>query len=211
MCIRDRATPVTLHHRLAPEDQARAEFYALFGRLYARGPDAGMLQALGGADPWPEEPDNPLGSAWNTLLLASQAMDADAADQEYTDLFVGVGKCEVNLHASYWLTGFMMEKPLVELRTDLAKLKLARRPGATILEDHLAALCETMRVLVAGDGERAPAPITTQRDFFERHLAPWVFLCCDATTQSPLANYYVRVAQLTASFMVVERHALAME
>ncbi len=205
------ATPVTLHHRLAPEDQARAEFYALFGRLYARGPDAGMLQALGGADPWPEAPENPLGSAWNTLLLASQAMDADAADQEYTDLFVGVGKCEVNLHASYWLTGFMMEKPLVELRTDLVKLKLARRPGATILEDHLAALCETMRVLIAGDGARDPAPIATQRDFFERHLAPWVFLCCDATTQSPLANYYVRVAQLTISFMAVERYALAIE
>ena len=202
---------MTLHHRLAPEDQARAELYALLARLYARGPDADMLKALGGADPWPAEPDNPLASAWNTLLLASQAMDADAADQEYTDLFVGVGKCEVNLHASYWLTGFMMEKPLVELRTHLAKLELARRPGATILEDHLSALCETMRVLIAGDGQRPPASLATQRDFFERHLAPWVLLCCDATTQSPLANYYVRVAQLTALFMAVERDGLAIE
>ncbi len=206
-----KAAPVTLHHRLAPEDQARAEFYAVLARLYARGPDDGVLRALGSAEPWPEAPDDPLGSAWNTLLLASQAMDAAAADQEYTDLFVGVGKCEVNLHASYWLTGFMMEKPLVELRTDLAKLKLGRRPGATILEDHLSALCETMRVLVAGDGERAPAPIATQRDFFERHLSPWVFLCCDATMQSPLASYYVRVAQLNSSFMAVERDALAIE
>jgi len=205
------AAPLTLHPRLVPEDRARAEFYALLARLYAHGPDAGILQALGDADPWPEDPDNPLGGAWNTLLLASQAMDADAADQEYTDLFVGVGKCEVNLHASYWLTGFMMEKPLVELRSDLATLGLARRPGATILEDHLAALCETMRVLIAGEAECTPAPIAVQRDFFERNLAPWVLLCCDATMQSPLANYYVRVAQLTALFMAVERDALAIE
>jgi len=205
------ATPVLQHHHLAPEDRARAEFYALFARLYARGPDAGVLRALGSADPWPEQPDNPLVCAWNTLLLASQAMDADAADQEYTELFVGVGRCEVNLHASFWLTGFMMEKPLVELRTDLSKLELARRPGATMLEDHLSALCETMRVLVAGNRERACAPVATQRDFFERHLAPWVFLCCGATTQSPLANYYLRVAQLTSFFMAVERDALAIE
>ena len=62
-----------------------------------------------------------IGAAWNRLILASRAMDAEAAEQEYTDLFVGVGKSPVNLHASHWLTGFMMERPLAQLRADLAR------------------------------------------------------------------------------------------
>ncbi len=105
-------------------------------------------------------------------------MDGDAIVEEYNNLFVGVGKCEVNLHASHWLTGFMMEKPLVELRTALADLGLGRQAGVTMLEDHLAALCETMRILIAGTEARAPASIAAQRAFFERQIAPWVFPCC---------------------------------
>ena len=79
-------------------------------------------------------------------------MDPDAAVEEYNDLFVGVGKSAVNLHASHCLTGFMMEKPLVEVRATLDRLGLARRAGVSLLEDHLAALCETMRILIAGQG-----------------------------------------------------------
>ena len=122
---------------------------------------------------------------------------------------IGVGKSQVNLHASHWLTGFMMERPLALLRTDLAELHLARRPGATLLEDQLGALCETMRILVAGEGERKPAPIDVQRAWFERHIAPWVFDCCNAICECPLANYYRRVAELTRLFMAVERDSLA--
>ena len=85
-------------------------------------------------------------------------MDPDAAVVEYNSLFVGVGKSEVNLHASHWLTGFMMEKPLADVRAALARLGLGRRPGVSLVEDHLAALLETMRILVAGqDGDIALA------------------------------------------------------
>ncbi len=203
------AAPIKLTHRLEPEDEARAQFYALFARLYSAGPDAALLAAIGGSEPWPESADNPLASAWNTLILASRAMDPEAADQEYTDVFIGVGKSPVNLHGSHWLTGFMMERPLAQLRADLGELGLARRPGSSLLEDQLGALCETMRILVAGDGERRPAPIDVQRAWFESHIAPWVFDCCDAILECPLANYYRRVAELTSLFMAVERDSLA--
>src|SRR5262249_22303097 len=114
-------------------------------------------------------------------------------------------------HASHWLTGFMMDKPLVEVRTTLASLGLARRDDSSLVEDHIAALFETMRVLVAGHRSRPPASVQQQRAFFDRHLAPWTSLCCSAISQISVANYYRRVAQFTYCYMALERDSLAME
>jgi len=202
---------VTLHHPLAPEDQARAEFYALQARLYAAAPDAPTLALIGASELWADTGANPLAAAWNGLILASQAMDADAADQEYTDLFIGVGRSEVDLHASHWIVEATAERPLVGVRADLARMGLGRQPGVTVYEDHLAALCETMRILIAGAGDRRPAEMAVQRAFFERRIAPWVFDCCNAIQTSAVANYYRRVAQLTSLFLAVERDSLAID
>ena len=96
-----------LPHPLAPEDRARADFYALLARLYADSPDAALLAAIANADRIAG--DSPFATAWNRLRDASGAMDAEAAAQEYTDLFIGVGKSEVNLHGSHWRVGAMIE------------------------------------------------------------------------------------------------------
>src|SRR5260221_14291277 len=93
---------ITLHPAIAPEDQARAEFYAVLARLYATAPDAPILASIGASEPWSDDGTRPLASSWNALILASGAMDAEAADQEYTDLFIGVGRSEVDLHAAHW-------------------------------------------------------------------------------------------------------------
>ncbi len=170
-----------------------------------------LLEAIGTAELWDEADGNPLAAAWNRLVLASGAMDVDAAAQEYTDLFVGVGKSAVNPHGSHWIAGFMMEKPLAELRTTLAELGLARDPGVTMLEDHLAAIFETMRILIAGRGDRRPVPAKEQQRFFSTHIAPWVFICCGAIEQCPVANYYRRVAEFVSLFLAVERDSLAMD
>ena len=200
---------VTIRQGIAPEDEARAQIYALLARLYAGGPDATLLAAIAKSPPWNADAASPLAAAWNALLLASVAMDADAAEQEYTEIFVGVGRSEVDLHASHWITEAASEKPLVAVRSDLARLGLARLAGSTLYEDHLAVLCETMRMLIAGDGVRAPSGISMQRAFFDRHIAPWVVKCCDAIIQCPLANYYLRVAKFTSLYMAVERDSLA--
>jgi TorA maturation chaperone TorD len=204
---------VTLHHRLAPEDQARAEIYAVLARLYSEAPDAAFLAALGASPGLPETPGEPdsLPAAWNRLVAASLAMDADAARDEYTSLFVGVGRSEVDLHASHWIPEAMSEQPLVELRTDLARMGLGRHPDSNRYEDHLGALFEVMRVLVAGQNERKPAPVAAQRGFFDKNLAPWVDKCCAAVGHSPIANYYRQVAQFTAIFMAIERDAFAID
>jgi TorA maturation chaperone TorD len=204
------AEPIALTRPLSPEDQARADCYAILARLYAAAPDRPLLDTLGAA-PRLADAGVPLASAWNRLLDASCAMDVDAARQEYDDVFIGVGRSEVNLHGSHWRAGFMMEKPLAELRTELAVLGLARKGAATMVEDHLAALCETMRFLIAGDIERRCASVDVQRNFFEKHLLSWVFDCCAAIEQCSLANYYRRVAEFSSLFMAVERDSLAMD
>jgi len=202
---------VALPHPIDATDLARANFYALLARLFATAPDAGLLRALAAEPRLPEIGDGGLPRAFNRLAEASSVMDPGAATQEYTDLFIGVGKSEVNLHASHWLAGAMMERPLVKLRSELAALGIARREDASMVEDHLAALCETMRFLIAGTEGRPPAPITDQRRFFEAYITSWAFLCCNAIRHSDIANYYRQVAELCDCFMALERDALAMD
>ena len=203
--------PVAFHHRVEPEDEARANVYGLLASLYERAPDSALLARVGHGERLPDPDSLPFARSYNRLADASVAMDASAARQEYFDLFVGVGKCEVNLHASHWLSGYMMEKPLAELRTDLQRLGIARRSDASLVEDHLALLCETMRMLIVGDGGLRPAPLGIQHEFFEKHLGEWVFRCCDAISSSQVANYYACVAEWTTAFLAIERDSLAME
>lgn len=204
------SVPIRVVHRLEPEDQARANFYAVLAALFADAPDASLLRMIGAADPLPDAESGTLPHAWNTLVEACQAMDAEAARQEYVDLFVGTGKSEINLHASHWATGFMMEKPLVALRDELAGLGLGRLPRSNMLEDHAAALFETMRLLIEGGDHGPPANLDVQRGFFERNLAYWVGDCCTAIVHCPLANYYRQVALFAHTFVAIERDSFAM-
>lgn len=197
---------------LEPEDQARADFYALLARLYAAAPDAALLKTIAAADALHVDEGHvegeALAQAWRTLIAASAVMDAEAAAAEYVDLFVGVGKSEVSPHASAYekLPG---RQPLVEVRAALARFGLARRAGETIYEDHLAAVFATMRVLITGVGAPGPVTVDQQREFFAAHIEPWVVSCCDAINSNAIANYYKRVAQCTKAFMAIERDSFA--
>src|SRR5262249_23940444 len=151
---------IEFRSRVAPEDQARADMYALLARLYAGPPDAGLLASLAAAGPMGGEGELgiELAAAWRALDQGAGGMGEGAARDEYQALFLGVGKSEANLHASYYLTGFMMEQPLADVRTSMAKLGLANRPESGLVEDHPASLCETMRALVAGGVGLLPQP-----------------------------------------------------
>jgi TorA maturation chaperone TorD len=199
---------VPIRAPIAAEDQARADVYALLGRLFTAAPDAALLRALGGT----ERLDAAAGSwplAFNRLADASSVMDAEAAGQEYTDLFIGVGQSEVSLHATYWLEG--REAPLAALRGELSALGLSRRPEASLMEDHLGPLLETMRILISGAPGVAPVPIATQRAFFERWVGGWAEKCCGAIDRTSIANYYRRVAECTKCFLALERDSFAID
>jgi TorA maturation chaperone TorD len=195
---------------ITPEDQGRANFYALISRLFSDAPDRALIAAIAGSPPLDTEDDGAaLPVAWSRLVAACTAMDADAASDEFARLFLGVGKSPLNLHASHHLTGFMMEQPLADVRSALRNLGFARVEAQTVVEDHLSALCEVMRVLIVGGSDVEPAPVQLQRDFFANHIDAWFEGCCDAISKSTLANFYVVVAQFTKCFLLVEREGFA--
>ena len=205
---------VALRREVAAEDEARANFYALLARLYADAPDAALLRAIAAADELPviaaDSAARDIAQSWRMLIAASAAMDPEAAAAEYQDLFIGVGKSEVSLHASGYVSR-AGGSALADLRTALADLGLSKQEGSSLYEDHLAAVCETMRVLIGGAPGVEPCPFAQQREFFVGYVSPWVSICCDAIKISPIANYYRRVAEFTQYFMAIERDSFAID
>jgi TorA maturation chaperone TorD len=209
------ATAVALP--LSDEDQARADFYALIASLLLAPPGAGLLAALAGADPIAadgfDEEGRKLQDAWLKLTQAASVMDADAVAEEFTALFISTGNPLLNPYGSFYLSGHLNDVPLAELRQDLARMRLARVHGAGEFEDHLGALCETMRVLVAGaPAASQPIPrrsLAEQKHFFGAHLQPWYAACLGDIAGAEPANFYRVVAAFAGAFLAVESHAFA--
>jgi TorA maturation chaperone TorD len=197
---------------VSPEDQARADFYALLARLFADAPDANLLAMIASASPLAtEDVGAPLAQAWSDLIATATAADADAFREEYDRLFVGMGKAPLNLHASHHLTGFMMEQPLADVRESLKALGLERLASAGHVEDHLASLLETMRILIVGTDDWHAKSITVQTKFFQDHIAAWVNRCFEQIMKSPLANMYIPIGQLGKCFLALEREQFGLE
>ncbi|MGH8743078.1 MAG: TorD/DmsD family molecular chaperone [Burkholderiales bacterium] len=192
------------------EELARADMYALIARLlYA--PDGQLLNAIATADEIIAETTKaPLADAWRTLSVAARVCDAESVQEEYEKLFIGVGRPEVMLFGSYYLAGFMMEKPLALLRDDLAKLGFARHESVNEPEDHLSALCDVMRHLISGDEDRDPASLEQQKQFFTRHIQTWYERFCNAVIASESTNFYRPVAQLIKAFFDIEAESFEM-
>jgi TorA maturation chaperone TorD len=185
------------------EEVARAEMYGLLATLFYQPPDAELLAQLQAAVTEAPEQGGFLEEPWRELVAAARGMTAQAIAQEYNALFGGVGKPEVYLFGSHYLSGFLNEKPLVQLRDELAELGLARDAQMPETEDHVAYLLEVMRYLIAGD-DVAVCNLTRQSGFFSRHLQPWVSRMCQAVMAHPRAAFYARLAALTEAFASVE-------
>ena len=191
------------------EETARAELYGLLSQLYYAAPSPELLSALRVAVT--EAPANGgfLQEPWQQLVAASRALSDAEIAQEFDRLFGGVGKPEVFLYGSHYLSGFLNEKPLARLRTDLQQLGLARDEVMPETEDHVAYLLEVMRYLIAGD-DVAVCNLTSQREFFSTHLQPWVLQLCDALAAQPQARFYAAVAHFTRAFVSVETQGFDM-
>ncbi len=185
------------------EELARAELYGLLSRLWLAPPDAELLQQFQVAVTQAPESGALLEAPWQALVGSLRATSLAAAAAEYEALFLGVGKPEVFAYGSYYLTGFLNEKPLAALRSDLAALGLARDPQAMETEDHIAYGFEVMRYLIAGD-DVAVCNLERQRLFFRRHLQPWAESLCDAVVAQPRAVVTRALADFTRAFLQVE-------
>ncbi len=185
------------------EETARAELYGLLAALYYAPPTPELLAQLRVAITEAPAAGGFLEEPWRALVGAARDLDDEAIKREYDALYGGVGKPEVYLFGSHYLSGFLNEKPLAKLRDTLASLGLARDETMPETEDHIAYLAEVMRYLIAGD-DVAVANLTRQSEFFSTHVQPWVMPMCDAISQHPKAKFYAALSGFTRAFMSVE-------
>jgi TorA maturation chaperone TorD len=191
------------------EELARAEMYGVLSRLYVAAPDEDLLRQFAVAVTEAPADGGFLQGPWEALVAAMRGTTAQAAADEYDALFQGIGKPEVFLYGSYYLAGFLNEKPLAALRRDLAALGLTRDESRGETEDHVAYVFEVMRYLIAGD-DGAVCHLEQQRRFFRAHIQPWMDAMCDALVAHPRADLYRAVAELTRAFVQVEAQGFDM-
>jgi TorA maturation chaperone TorD len=146
-----------------------------------------------------------MGAAWKMLRSAAERCSPAELDDEYHDLFIGVGRGEMVPYGSWYMTGFLMEQPLAKLRSELDLLGFVRQEGVAEPEDHAAALCDVMALISDGEGG---APLEVQAGFFERHVAPWMGRFFRDMQQAPSARFYRAVGQLGEQFVELEKQYL---
>ena len=188
------------------EELARAELYGLLASLWLAPPDAALLQQFKVAVTEAPQPGGHLEAPWGALVAAMRATSVADAAAEHEALFHGVGRPEVFAYGSHYLSGFLNDKPLAALRTDLATLGLARDADRLETEDHVAFVLEVMRWLIAGD-DIAVCNLEQQRRFFRTHVQTWVGKLCDAVDAHPRADTWRAVAGVTRAFIEVETQA----
>ena len=185
------------------EETARAEIYGLLAQLFYQVPSPELLAQLRVAVTDAPVAGGFLEEPWRQLVAASRvSTDADIAS-EYNQLFGGVGKPEIYLYASHYVSGFLNDKPVARLREDLAALGLERDDSMSETEDHFACLCEVMRYLIAGD-DVAISNLTQQREFFAKHVQPWVQEMLDVILKHPRAQFFAQLAAFTQAFLNIE-------
>ena len=184
-------------------DTARAQEYALLATLLARAPDAQLLSRLASL----QGDATPLGLAHVALAEAASRTTVDRVEREYFDLFIGIGRGELLPYGSYYLSGFLYERPLARLRAALSSLVVERSAGHAEPEDHAAILCEIMAGLAGG---RFSAPPQAEREFFEHHVAPWMGRFFTDLEQAQAAEFYRAAGTLGRVFIQLETEALAL-
>jgi TorA maturation chaperone TorD len=184
-------------------DRARAREYALLATLLSRAPEADLLARLAklGGDA------TPLGIAHAALGEAAARVSAEQVGREYFDLFIGLGRGELLPYASYYLTGFLYERPLARLRADLRRFGITQTDGQSEPEDHAAILCEIMATLAGGQFD---GPTGSEREIFEKHIAPWMGRLFADLEASKTADFYARVACVGRTFIEIETEAFAL-
>lgn len=193
---------------LTQEQAYRSGAYSLLARLLRSPPDSRVMQQVAGfAEPESirESKRHEMILAMSMLGLAANTSAPERVDDEFHALFIGIGRGELVPYASWYLTGYLMEKPLGRLRDDLAALGFQRQEGVTEPEDHVAALCEVMSALIDEAG-----PIGTQSHFFERHMADWLESFFDDLSESDSAVFYKAVGRFGKAFVAMEKRYLSM-
>lgn len=209
-----QAEPIKLFHpdeiASAPESfeqqeqQYRSAAYSILAALLRNVPDQQTLDQVAGFSQVEIDEDELL-LAMSSLGLAVQAIDIVSINDEYHDLFIGLGRGELVPYGSWYLTGYLMEQPLSILRDDLKHLGFERDESVTEPEDHIAALCEVMSMLIG-----SATDLRHQIHFFEKHLSPWCEKFFTDLENAESASFYQSVGRFGSAFIKMDKHYLQM-
>jgi TorA maturation chaperone TorD len=205
-------TVTTVGDEGLPEDLARADLYGLIARLFHQAPDQELLNQIAASIPDGEEiqaEDAPLAKVWHSVVEVAKNNPAQAWHEEFDLNFISVGRPNIILNGSFYMAGHLNEKPLVEIRRSLQTFGLESAEEVTETEDHISALCEVMRYLIAGDDVEI-SNLTNQRVFFNSHIRPWYDELCDAIEDIPEMHLYHPVAAMTREFLAIEGQSFDM-
>lgn len=191
---------------VSPEDLLRADMYDFLSAFLARPPSGILLTQSAKL----EGDDSEIGRGIAALARLADAVDPRDAQSEFNALFIGLGRGELLPHGSYYLTGFLNEKPLARLRADMARLGIEREENVYEPEDNIASVCEMMSGLIRGRFG-APATISEQKEFFEAHLAPWVELFFKDLESAETSVLYAPIGTIGRAFTSIEQNGFRME
>lgn len=200
------AAEVQCPRSISDEDRARAQMYRLLGVLLDAPPSSELLRGLVTL----EGDDTPIGSASRNLAALAQRTAPNDAEREFNNLFVGIGRGELLPYTSYYLTGFLNEKPLADLRSDLMARGIKARDNVKEPEDHMGTLCEIMAGIIAGEF-LCDSDQPSQKAFFDAHLAKWAELFFADLEEAQSAVFYAPVGSLGRAFMAVDADAFAIQ
>ncbi len=178
------------------EQTLRTEIYLVLSALFRSAPSEEMIEFLTSLEVEPSE--SAMQKAWIALQQAAKDSNREALEDEYQDLFIGIGRGEVIPFGSWHMTGAMMEKPLAEIRHDLELLGFERDENVKEPEDHIAALCEVMSMLTGEEED-------LQQAVFNKHIAPWFSSFTQQLENAESANFYKPAAQLCEAFLTLEQ------
>jgi TorA maturation chaperone TorD len=196
-------TGASTEDRIEDIEIARARQYGLLAVLLVRAPDADLLARLSTL----RGDASLLGLAHAELAEAAAGADTDQVAREFSDLFIGIGRGELVPYASYYLTGFLHQRPLARIRADLEKLGIELADGQAEPEDHASLLCDVMAGLA---DRRFSAASGVDRDFFENHLAPWIGRFFADLEDARGAQFYRHVGRLGRVFVTIESEAFTL-
>jgi TorA maturation chaperone TorD len=188
------------------EDQLRADMYSFLANLLRAEPSAELVNQLTKL----ESDESPIGKSIKTLSKLASSLDLPTIRDEYVRIFIGVGRGEILPFASYYLTGFLKDKPLAKLRNDMKEIGIELAENVKEPEDHIASLFDMMSGLILGKFSKKFS-IGEQKEFFNKHLASWVDLLMRDIESSRIAVFYSPIGTIGREFMEIERSSFSMD
>ena len=198
--------PAIANSCLAEEDALRADMYDFLASLLRVEPSDDLIDKVARLS----GDDTPIGSACAVLAHLANTMDNGLIRNEYVEMFVGVGRGEILPFASYYITGFLNDKPLANLRAEMSEIGIVRADGVKEPEDHIASLFDMMSGLIRGRFGKSFS-IAEQAKFFNKHIEPWAGLLMRDIEAAKTVVFYAPVGAIGKAFLEIESAAFSMD